>query len=185
LATVAPIPAICETCRRVFVSHNIIGGTATVTMVGSRVGPCPHCGGWGRIPDGVYDLADAVTTYFAAPSVPIGDLERLIKVFQTAQAQGASANEVADTIERELPSLEGLSEWLRRAGPVLAKALWPLLIAILVLMIQQRMERPTLTPDQVEQIITRVVEETDAPVAGNPPLPGPPHWGISPLVTMP
>jgi hypothetical protein len=64
-------------------------------------------------------------------------------MFRRADEEGASAEDVAETIENELPDLAGLAAWLRRAGPILAKALWPLLIGLLLLFIQQRIANPT------------------------------------------
>lgn len=160
----ASIPVICDDCGRVFVSQNIFGGTmANVTMVGNRVSPCPYCGGTGQIPDGVYDLSDTVTRYLAAPSVGLEDLEKLRAVFERAAQKGATAEEVAAEIEREVPDLAPFGAWLRRAAPVVAKALWPFLVGLLLLFIQQRMQHPTLTPEQIEQIIERVQLEQPKP----------------------
>jgi hypothetical protein len=128
-------------------------------MAGNRVGPCPYCDGTGLIPDGVYDLSDAVTRYLAAPSVSVEDLEKLKALVERAAEEGSVADAVADEIEREIPALAEFGTWIRRAAPVVAKALWPFLVGLLLLLIQQRMERPTLTPDQVEHIIERVQHE--------------------------
>lgn len=52
----ALVPAICDTCRTLFGSENVIGGSGTVTIIGGKLGPCPKCGGWGSIPDGIYEF---------------------------------------------------------------------------------------------------------------------------------
>jgi hypothetical protein len=154
---VALLPVICDDCGRVFVTTSLIGGSATnIVMVGNVVSPCPYCRGTGRIPDGVYDLSDAVTRYLAAPSVSVEDLEKLRALLERAAEEGSAADAVADEIEKEIPALAEFGAWVRRAAPVVAKALWPFLVGLLLLLIQQRMERPTLTPDQVEHIIERV-----------------------------
>jgi hypothetical protein len=163
--SVALIPVICEQCGRVFVSSGVFAGTATnIAMTGSRVGPCPYCGSVGRIPDGIYNLSEVVTTFLAAPSLPVEDLEKLRALFERATMTDASLDDVAAAIERELPSLAGFAEWLRQAGLFVTKyALLPFLVGLLLLLIEHRMQQPTLTPDQVEQIIERVQREQPPP----------------------
>lgn len=49
----AVFPAICDRCGALFPVPNPFDGFAHITMVGNAAGPCPVCGGYGHIPDGV------------------------------------------------------------------------------------------------------------------------------------
>jgi hypothetical protein len=50
------VPAICDNCGAVFGSGIVLEGRGSAHMVGNRAGPCPVCGAWGTIPDGLYEF---------------------------------------------------------------------------------------------------------------------------------
>src|SRR5919199_6231022 len=109
--TMAPIPVICNRCKKMWFTHNFIGGTgnARITMIDNTVGPCPYCGGTGRIPDGVYELTGGVVRYLASGAVSVADLRRLQDVLRDAQQRNATPSEIAEDIERKVPAAGGIA----------------------------------------------------------------------------
>lgn len=54
------LPAICDNCGLNFPSGFVIGSGAQLITTNSISGPCPNCGGMGRIPDGIYEVVSDV-----------------------------------------------------------------------------------------------------------------------------
>jgi hypothetical protein len=106
-------------------------------------------------------LADAST----------GEMRALIQVFD--EAHGMTREELAAEIEGRVPRASFFAPLLRDAGMPLATWI-ATFIALLALVIALR-ETPTLTPEQVEEIITRVVAEVDTPPAAEDPRPPKPR----------
>lgn len=103
------------------------------------------------------------------------DLGRLQAVLEDAQSTNASADEVAARVEEEIPTASFLAPLLRDAGTPLATWLAVLLglIGLILMYRQQEQPEPVITPEQVEEIITRVVDELNAdppaePAGGEP-----------------
>src|SRR5437867_3405636 len=107
----APIPVVCQSCRRMWLATNIIGGsgTARVTIMNSTVSPCPFCGGTGRIPNGVYELAGGVVRYLASGAVSVPDLRLLQGVLRDAQQRQAKPSEIVQEIKQKVPAAEGIT----------------------------------------------------------------------------
>ena len=98
------IPVLCDKCDRLWLNENIVGvgsGSVAVTFVGSRAGPCPYCGGMGRIPDGVYELTRDVTRLLA--SLSNQDLATLRALLLQAQSGEIDAEELEARVAREVP----------------------------------------------------------------------------------
>lgn len=54
------LPAICANCGLNFPSGFSIASGAKLITKNSISGPCPNCGGIGRIPDGIYEVVSDV-----------------------------------------------------------------------------------------------------------------------------
>jgi hypothetical protein len=175
---VTAIPAICKTCGEVFVTEQFIHVDPGIgfEMRGNDVGPCPRCGGVGHIPDGRYEAVEGAVRYLADPTMTIGDLEKLRNIFERAQQKNASAVEVADAINEQVPRAAGLGALLQDAALPLAAWLTVILTA-LMLLLQLRSQEPSLSPDQIDNIVHRILDETrDVPEPGEqPPRDSRPH----------
>jgi hypothetical protein len=154
----APIPAICDSCGALFVSHNAIEGTGTVVMGGTRVGPCPVCGArWGSIIDGTYELVENVTRYLGGPDVGADSLRRLQALLEQVRDGKAEPERVAEQIRHEIPEASGVAWLLSAKGSTLATWL-ALVIALITLLLVKfdDAERAPLTTEQIEQIVQDV-----------------------------
>lgn len=50
------ILAFCDTYGTVFSSGIFVENPTNMSFAGNRLGPCPHCGGMGHVPDGVFNF---------------------------------------------------------------------------------------------------------------------------------
>ena len=103
--------AFCENpaCGAIFPATNIIGGSGSVTleMTGNRVGPCPNCGGFGRIPDGVYHYANNVVEFLRGPSESLADLRKVEALLKHIRTKSLTREEVLQEVRAVSPSVAG------------------------------------------------------------------------------
>ena len=130
--------AFCENpnCGAIFESTGLIdvAGTATVHIKNSRVGPCPACGGTGRIPDGVYEYTNRVVSLLSGPETTVEILRQVQKVLKSAQANNASKVDVEREIANVSPSVAQAFKSAPSSDNVLQ---WlSVLIALVALVIQ-------------------------------------------------
>ena len=78
----ASLPVICDKCGIPFVTQSAIGGSGTVTLEDVGVGPCPACGGMGRIPNGTYRLTNYATTLLQGPQRTKDELRRFADILR-------------------------------------------------------------------------------------------------------
>jgi hypothetical protein len=62
------MPAICETCNATFPSGFFFSNATEIYLEGNTAGPCPKCGGMGRIPDGLYDFVGSSIRLLTGPA---------------------------------------------------------------------------------------------------------------------
>jgi hypothetical protein len=90
----------------------------------------------------------------------VADLEKLRDIVVFAQERGSSATEVADVISSEVPAVAGLGALFKDAGMPLATWL-AVIIAAVTLILQVRADHSSgVPPDQVDQIVQHVLEES-------------------------
>lgn len=77
------LPAICDRCGTVFPS-SIVMSNETAFLKGNKSGPCPKCGSVGSVPDGTYEVANEVATYFINEDYSINEYKKLKDIFQNA-----------------------------------------------------------------------------------------------------
>ena len=102
------------------------------------------------------------------------DLDRLKIVLEEAQQTEASAEEVARKVEEEAPTASPLAALLRDPALPAVISLIVLLLAVIQYIhpqLQQQKPAPTITPDQVEEIITRVLDAQNDPAVETPAPP--------------
>ena len=180
------IPAICNKCGTIFPSGFAIGEAARSTaMEGNTSGPCPECGGMGRIPNGMYDgIAGGVRALLRDPRdvQALQDFARRIDDLRTRDAP-------AEEIERELASapaeVRGIIDKLggpsRKALAVLATIL-ALVIAYKSMRLDQEQvdltreqmrrdavaeQQADVRDDELEVLVRQVYDRLNAPPHGD------------------
>jgi SEC-C motif-containing protein len=160
----ANLTAVCEDCGTTFTASRFIkvSGTARIHMSGNRYGPCPRCGGMGRIPDGTYDIVGDVVTFLASPQRSHVELQLLADILQEAQRTNASLAEISASINKQAPGLAKVAEVLSNApGPLMGYI--AIIIAALTFLLQlatEHRERTSgLSPSDIGELIDRAVRQ--------------------------
>ena len=125
--------AFCENpnCGAVFEHGGIFGGagSATIQMTDMRIGPCPSCGGFGAVPDGVYKYANQFISLINGPLATIEMLTRVEALIMKARESNKSKDEIIDEIDKEIPEA---SEFIRGVPDIRVVSQWfTLVISIL------------------------------------------------------
>lgn len=158
----ALIPAICDSCGAIWGAEGFIGGTGAtnITITGSKVGPCPNCGGMGSIPDGVYDIQDDTLKVIKASGTPPDTLQNLIGLLEAHRRGEASSSQVIDTVEREAPALAStVRDALAKSDP----AKWiTLLIAVITMYLQASTPAPPSAHEVAEAIRKKPIPTYEA-----------------------
>jgi|SRR5713101_7355493 len=165
------LPAICERCSTVFSSGFAIGDSTHITMVGNRAGPCPSCGGWGRIPDGVYDIVGETIRVLATSPQSTEAWARLASVLEQARKRREDAAAVATSIEKNAPEFKALSDVVGRLRGVRLKD-W-IVIALAIIAIMQGLgaaESAARQEAKIDQIYNQLLKGEHAVQA---PVPSP------------
>jgi hypothetical protein len=141
-----------------FFATRLAGGEGRVAMRNVGYGPCPVCGGTGRVLDGVYELAGDTVRFFAEGDYSREQLQRLLDSLTRAQREAATPEQVIGTVEAEAPEFKAVAE--RFLVPRDASAFYTLLavlIAVLALILSER--GGTVMSEDVERLERRVVEQ--------------------------
>jgi hypothetical protein len=168
------LPAVCGTCGTIFPSGFAIAGGPHY-FSNTLAGPCPGCGGMGRVPDGVFDSnrPDLIAVLKAMADLgSIHNLERMVGLLAAASKDdllairqalaidtpGRSADQVAQDIQRAAPDLPGAAALIRNRDNRLELATWlTLLVTIISLLIAVKASHQEITPQRQEQIIRVIV----------------------------
>lgn len=106
--------AFCEnqSCGAIFPAPNLIGGegTATIQMTDTRYGPCPSCGGYGLIPDGVYRYANNVVEFLRGPQESLAALQKVQKLLASIRGQGLTRDEILSQVRDVSPRVASAME---------------------------------------------------------------------------
>lgn len=134
----ASFVAFCENpkCGAVFEAPNIIGGpgSATIQMTGTRYGPCPVCGSYGRIPDGVYQYANHAVSLLTGPETSVRVLRQVHEILKRAKSNSEDKEAVLREVEAVSPQA---SQALQQAPETSNYIQWiTVLIALVALAIQ-------------------------------------------------
>ena len=105
------VPAFCDTCGTVFPSGFNVENS-TVTFASCTAGPCPVCGGMGRIPDGVFGFFGNTINILSAPTRTREELGRLANIIEEARAKRQTPQHVADQIRKEVPKMASVADLL-------------------------------------------------------------------------
>jgi SEC-C motif len=177
------LPAICDTCLTVWTPNAInLSNASNVHIANVSVGPCPNCGGYGHIPDGIYSATTDTIRVVATSAKSAQSLATLLRILQRARDQRATAEELARTLEQEQSAnLKPVADLVRRLPKKLDIKYWIAITIAVVALLQgqltdQKVER---IEAQVQQIYAQVVAPhpaatpAPAPVATASPSPFP------------
>ena len=129
--------AFCENpnCGAVFEQARAFGGSGsvTLTMTNTRVGPCPNCGGFGLVPDGVYEYANNLIEFIKGPIKSVMLLKQLEEFFTGIKESHKSKEEILQEIDnsipeasefiRNIPDISTLNQWITLVISVLTFAI--------------------------------------------------------------
>ena len=104
-------PAVCDTCGTIFPSA-IDVAAENVGILGCSSGPCPKCGGYGRIPDGIYSFIDNAILLLSDRMRTKSELYKLVDILKKARQNQSTAQELSEKIQHELPELSSLKDIL-------------------------------------------------------------------------
>lgn len=163
----ALIPAVCDSCNTIWGTRNLISGNAAnLTLTGNKVSPCPKCGGWGNIPDGVYELQNDILKVISTTEIEAGSLQQLINLLEALQRGEVSSAEVNRAVERDVPTL---APTFKRALGTSDPVKWAsLLIAIIALYLQGTATAPPSADEVAKAIRAEPIPMYPAPLNSAP-----------------
>ena len=109
--------AICENkqCETIFTIPNLLDvkGSTKIQFTGSKLGPCPKCGSFGKIPDGIYQMINNSLELIKGPQESIDTLLKIKQILQSFTTKSeVSKEEVIDSIQELSPTFaEKFSEF--------------------------------------------------------------------------
>jgi hypothetical protein len=170
---VATIPAVCESCGELFVSHNTTGGKATTAGEGDRVGPCPTCGArWGRVIDGTHELAEDLARYLGDADVGPEALRAIQSLLEGVRDGTVEPDAAAADIRNAIPAAAGIAWLVSGRGPT--QGTWlALLLAIIALLMERGDDGAgaPLSPEQIEHVVRGIEGGEPDDVNAEPPRP--------------
>ncbi|WP_429099127.1 SEC-C metal-binding domain-containing protein [Aeromonas rivipollensis] len=127
------IPAICDDCGTMFPSGIFMENCTNIRLSGNKSGPCPSCGGWGSIPDGVFNVLGSVIEIIDAPRKTLEQLGRYVRVINKARDNKLTREEFKEQIEKDVPELACISDILPKTRNELYAFLGLLLTALAIM----------------------------------------------------
>jgi hypothetical protein len=170
----ALVPVFCDNCGTIFATASFVGGDARgVSLDKARLGPCPTCGGRGRVPDGVYDFIGDTARALSAPRPSREQLEGLAKIIEDGRAREAPAEEIASQLQAEAPELEPVINAFIEQRPDPLR--WIYLLQLIIGVLPQGVPPQEDPSDEdIERVSRGVVEELrERPAAAIPQQPEP------------
>jgi hypothetical protein len=105
----AGVIALCENpkCKVIFEHHGIIGGSGigNIEFIDTKIGPCPNCGGFGRVPNGIYNLINDTLTFIKGPQSSIETLQSIEKLLRSFKNKNLTKDDVLKEIETISPEV--------------------------------------------------------------------------------
>lgn len=150
------IPAYCDTCGTVFSSGIFIENATNVTLEGNKAGPCPTCGGWGSVRNGVFNFIGNAIEVLNSPARTSKELQRFSEILITATNEQMTLEQIEDEIQKELPEFNTLLSFLRSIQTKFPNlALWINTLVMIIAMSSAGAEEPTQKPE-ITQVINNI-----------------------------
>jgi hypothetical protein len=150
------VPAVCDRCGGFFPSPIEASNSTNITFSNVGVGPCPHCGGQGHVPDGTYNFIENTIELLSGPHRSRSDLERLAEILRAAKETGASTQEVKERVAKELPELRSLADALPKTRGELY-AFVGIILTILTLLLSEG-RRSKGEKIEINQVINQITQ---------------------------
>ena len=140
-------------------------------MINNKAGPCPKCGGWGTIQNGVYEVVDQIL------DVILKDLQgrpqqvfQLRSLFERAKSEQLEMPELKAAIEEELPVFASIADFFPETKSELYEFVTMLLTALtfIYMMLTSHPE----APPTATQVINTIIERPAAAPIASSPMPG-------------
>lgn len=127
------IPAFCDSCGTAFPSGIAVSGRVTgLTLQNNLSGPCPRCGGMGRVLEGTFDFIDGVLKVLSSPQRTVDDLRRLAHILGDVRRGDIDEEEAVRRVGATIPQLYRLL--LAGDGRLLNRLM--LLVAVIGVLLQ-------------------------------------------------
>lgn len=171
----AQIPAFCPVHG--MQPSGIVVENSTGVKLEGNISRCPVCGGDARVIDGTFTVAAETIRVLAAPAWSLAKLRELQSALAWAQATLPSQPDAAVARVQEVSPvtanlLKRLLDSPRTAS--VSDLIQALLAALAIILTLRGAGDRSLTPEQVEQVITRVIEQTSGAESGQVPALPPP-----------
>jgi hypothetical protein len=144
------VPAFCDTCGTAFSSGWNIENSTHIGFSNCQAGPCPACGGMGRIPDGIFNFIGSTIEILSAPDRTVAERRLLARILGAARTNEETRDQVIACVENEVPSFANLVKLLPENKPELYGFLAVVLAALQLF---------TQTPQPPSINITNVVQQ--------------------------
>ena len=97
-------------CGEVFIINNLFGGNGKVTLQIENAGPCPKCGGYGKIPDGEYELGNSVAKLINGSKESFENLNKIYRLLDSFKTKidVAKKDEIIEKVEELSPKIADL-----------------------------------------------------------------------------
>lgn len=102
------MPAFCISCGAIFRSTFVADNAYHTAFSYCTAGPCPNCGGIGRIPDGVYNFIGNTIELLSGSGRTVEELNRLDTILRLSKEKGSTPEQVKEEVQREVPELANL-----------------------------------------------------------------------------
>lgn len=144
------IPAVCGTCGTIFPSGFKVSAE-NIGIYECKAGPCPKCGDFGRIPNGIYSFIDNAILLLSDRKRTTSDLQRLAAILVNARQKQTTPQNLNKKIQNELPELSSLKDVLPKTRNELY-AFVAIILTIITILITSR--KPDYTPKiEINQVI--------------------------------
>jgi hypothetical protein len=162
----ATVAGVCENCGAVFGSEALSGAEGRgISLGGAKVGPCPSCGGTGRVPEGTYDLIDDTLRVVRAAAIEKVVFDAVIEILEGHAEGMVSEEQVLERVTEEAPELAPtIKSYLGKSDP----ASWLALLLSILTLIQSSTSSPPSAEDIARAISsggTLTREEGSKPAA--------------------
>ena len=164
------VPAVCDRCGGFFPSPIEASNSTNITFSSVSVGPCPHCGGQGHVPDGTYNFIENTIELLSGPQRSRSDLERLAEILRSAQAKGASTQEIKQQVAKELPQLRSLADALPKTRAELYAFVGIILTILTLLLSESRRSKDEKL--EINQVINQITQVLPNSPVSSPTKPG-------------
>jgi hypothetical protein len=147
------VTATCMSCGKFFDAPFpiMVEGGGEVFVAGLKIGPCPHCGGTGMVPDAhAQSLIDIMRGVARLPE------EQLRHLRDALAATATEPETVADAVDAADPALAGVATWLRSSSNRVELVAW--LTGLVALLAWLLPRGGSADSEQVEKVIVEIVD---------------------------